>query len=187
MAATLLPQQQLLVDKVMAAIRNQTGVNIFVDAPGGTGKTYTLNTILTILRSEGHIALAVASSGIASILLDGGRTFHSRFMPPWVPSEEGVLNIPAQSTLAKLIRRSALIVWDEAPMMHRFQLEAFDRTLRDLMSHENPANAELPFGNKTIILAGLLKAAFIKHKKLLAHYHELTTTSHYFSPFTSNL
>eukprot|EP00965_Chrysotila_dentata_P216084 6189164-Pleurochrysis_carterae.AAC.1 len=72
----------------MEAVSANNGICTFLDAPGGTGKTYTLNTILTELRSKSQIALAVASSGIAAILLNGGRTFHSRFMPPWVPSEE---------------------------------------------------------------------------------------------------
>jgi hypothetical protein len=35
------------------------------------------NTILAKVRSQGNIALAVASSGIAALLLDDGRTAHS--------------------------------------------------------------------------------------------------------------
>ena len=41
-------------------------------------------------------------------------------------------NVPEQSPLAELIRGARLIVWDEAPMAHRFLLEALDRTLRDV-------------------------------------------------------
>ena len=47
---------------------------LFFDAPGGTGKTFLINLILAKLRSEGNIALATASSGIAATLLTGGRT-----------------------------------------------------------------------------------------------------------------
>jgi hypothetical protein len=36
----------------------------FIDGPGGTGKTFLYNAILAYARSEKHIALAVASSGI---------------------------------------------------------------------------------------------------------------------------
>ncbi len=43
---------------------------IFIDGPSGTGKTYTENLILNIVRSRGNIALAVASSGII-VLLNG--------------------------------------------------------------------------------------------------------------------
>jgi MinD-like ATPase involved in chromosome partitioning or flagellar assembly len=45
---------------------------IFIDGPGGTGKTYTENLILNAVRSCGDIALAIASSGIAALLLSRG-------------------------------------------------------------------------------------------------------------------
>jgi hypothetical protein len=44
----------------------------FIDAPGGTGKTYLLNTLSARLRSMNKIVVPVASSGIAAILLEGG-------------------------------------------------------------------------------------------------------------------
>ncbi|XP_044596944.1 uncharacterized protein LOC123273568, partial [Cotesia glomerata] len=49
----------------------------FLDASGGTGKTFVISLILAEIRSNNGIALAVASSGIAASLLDGGRTAHS--------------------------------------------------------------------------------------------------------------
>ena len=54
---------------------------ILVDARGGTGRTYLENTILASVRLMGPetVALAVAASGIAAMLLLQGRTFHSRF------------------------------------------------------------------------------------------------------------
>jgi hypothetical protein len=54
----------------------------FVDGPGGTGKTFLYNKLLAKVRCEGDIALSVASSGIAALLLEGGRTAHSRFKIP---------------------------------------------------------------------------------------------------------
>ena len=45
-----------------------------IDGPGGTGKTFLYNTTLAKVRSQGQIALAMASSGIAALLLQGGRT-----------------------------------------------------------------------------------------------------------------
>ena len=61
---------------------NKRGGIIFLDAPGGTGKTFLLNLILARIRMENKIALAVASSGIAATLLDGGRTAHSTLKLP---------------------------------------------------------------------------------------------------------
>ena len=42
-----------------------------MDAPGGTGKTYLLNCILSAVRSDSHIAIATALSAVASKLLAG--------------------------------------------------------------------------------------------------------------------
>ena len=42
-----------------------------------------------------------------------------------------------------------LILIDEATMLDRLLLEALDRSLRDLMNNQN-----MPFGGKTLLLAG---------------------------------
>jgi chromosomal replication initiation ATPase DnaA len=46
----------------------------FLDAPGGTGKTFVFNSILAYARSLKKISLALESSGISAILLSGGRS-----------------------------------------------------------------------------------------------------------------
>ena len=130
------------------AVRERRPLAVYVDAPGGTGKTYTFNTLLAAVRSDGEVALAVAFSGIAATLLEGGRTFHSRFKAPLQLTATSTCNVPVQSPLADLIRRAQLIVWDEAPMAHRHLLEALDRTLRDVMGSDQP------FGGKVLVLGG---------------------------------
>ena len=65
------------------------------------------------------------------------------------PTEDSLLQISAQSGLAKLVRMARLLLIDEATMLDRFQLEALDRSLRDLMG-----NHFQPFGGKIILLAG---------------------------------
>jgi PIF1-like helicase len=74
--------QKKIFDDVIEAIENDNGKVFFIDGPGGTEKTFVYNTLLSYVRSTGNIALAVASSGIAALLLDGGRTAHSRFKIP---------------------------------------------------------------------------------------------------------
>lgn len=146
--ATLLPSQLAVYNAVMQAILEGRSQLIFVDAPGGTGKTYTFNTILDAVRARGDIALAVASSGIAAILLGRGRTFHSRFKAPRHACEGCTLNIAAQTNLASLLRRAKVILWDEAAMANRYHLEALDLALQDFMGNK------LPFGGKVIVLGG---------------------------------
>ena len=77
-------QQQLTVDQYsiyttfVSLVEAGQGGMVFVDAPGGTGKTYLMN-ILSTVRSHETLALATASSGIAAALLTGGRTLHFTF------------------------------------------------------------------------------------------------------------
>ncbi|GFX01509.1 ATP-dependent DNA helicase [Trichonephila clavipes] len=68
----LILEQRIAYDRIMRAITEQSGGLFFIDAPGGTGKTFLLSLILATIRSQNDIALAIASSGIAATLLDGG-------------------------------------------------------------------------------------------------------------------
>ena len=124
------PSQREVFRTVRCELLAKKQCLLFIDARGGTGKTYTLNAILSFARTiDRNVspALAVATSGIAATQLEGGRTFHSRMRAPLQLSEVSVLDISVQSRLAQLIQRTTLIVWDEAPMAHRFLLEALDR------------------------------------------------------------
>ena len=69
------------------------GKVFFIDGPGGTGKTFFYNTLLTAVRGRGKIALAMASSEISALLLDDGRTVHSRMKVPPSINEHVVCNI----------------------------------------------------------------------------------------------
>ncbi len=77
--------------------------------------------------------LTVASSRIASLLLLGNRTAHSRFKILIDLHDESTCNITQYMKVAKLVRKADMIIWDEAPMMHRRTFETVDRTLCDLM------------------------------------------------------
>jgi len=104
------------------------GALLFTYGSGGTGKTYLWNAIISKFRSEKHIVLAVASSGIASLLLPGGKIAHLAFKIPLQPDEMSVCYFDKRSEHADLIHETTLIVWDEAPMMNRLAFEAVDVT-----------------------------------------------------------
>lgn len=83
-------------------------ISIWVDftsciGPGGTGKIFLWSTIITKLRSRGKIVLVVASSGIASLLTEGGRTSHSRFKIPVDSNKFTYCEIKQNTYLAELI------------------------------------------------------------------------------------
>ncbi|XP_035837204.1 uncharacterized protein LOC110893116 [Helianthus annuus] len=74
----LTAEQERIYKIVMKAIEKGDGGVFFVYGYGGNGKTFLWKTFAAALRSKGEVILNVASSGIASLLLDGGRTAHSR-------------------------------------------------------------------------------------------------------------
>lgn len=67
---------------ILHYINKQNSGAFFVDGLGGTGKTYLYRALFATIRSQSLIALAVATSGIATSILPGGRTAHSRFKIP---------------------------------------------------------------------------------------------------------
>ncbi len=76
------------------------------------------------------MAVAVASSGIAALLLNGGRTTHSRFkIPVQGLNSMSTCYISRDSELVALLQAAALIVWDEVVMMHRHVFEVVNRSL----------------------------------------------------------
>lgn len=147
---TLVEDQARVYNHVANLIERNEGGIVFLDAPGGTGKTYLLNLLLAKVRRDGDIALAVASSGIAATLLDGGKTAHSMFRLPLNTdmNENPVCNIAQGTIRAELLTRCRLIVWDECTMSHKFMFEALNRTLCDIR------NIEDVMGGVLVILAG---------------------------------
>jgi ATP-dependent DNA helicase PIF1 len=120
----------------MRAINDESGGLYFLDAPGGTGKTFLISLILATIRSQNNIPLAIAPCGIAATLLDGGRTAHSALKLPLNMQyvETPTCNISKTSGISKVLQQCKLIVWDECTMAHKKSLEALDRTLQDLFS-----------------------------------------------------
>lgn len=121
----------------------------FIQGPAGTGKTFLYHCLCHYLRAQSKIVLCVASSGIAALLLPGGTTAHSRFKIPLNVEPNSHCNITATSQLAALLSETSLIIWDEAPMTHRYCYDAVDRTLRDI--REKP---DVPFGGIPVVFGG---------------------------------
>ncbi|PIA58458.1 hypothetical protein AQUCO_00500412v1 [Aquilegia coerulea] len=137
--------------EVTASILNNSGKIFFLNGPAGTGKIFVYNTIADSLRSQGHIVIMVTSSGVASLLLTGGRTTHSTFKIPLNVLNDIVCDIGKKSFKEELFKRAKHIVWDEIPMQHRYCVEAVDRSLQDLLGNNKP------FGGITVVLGGDFK------------------------------
>nr|XP_043633624.1 uncharacterized protein LOC122604826 [Erigeron canadensis] len=168
-----LPNQQLLLslrNKLLLEEKNYDSMKLasssqvlaFVYGHGGTGKTYLWKTIISGLRSDGKIVLAVATSRIASLLLPSGRTAHSRFKIPL--DYESTCNVKKNTHLAHLLIQTSLIIWDEAPMNDRKCFESLGRTLKDLLN-----NNKQPFGGKSILLGGDFRQTLPVKKRASKH------------------
>ncbi|UYV83333.1 hypothetical protein LAZ67_23000609 [Cordylochernes scorpioides] len=146
----LVPEQRIAYETLMHAISDQRGELYFLDAPGGTGKTFLINLILATIRSRNEIAVAIALSGIAATLLDSGRTAHSALKLPLNlhTIETPTCNISKISGMGKVLQTCKLIIWYECKMAHKKGLEALDRTLKDLRANGNS------FGGALILLSG---------------------------------
>ncbi|XP_021754904.1 ATP-dependent DNA helicase PIF2-like [Chenopodium quinoa] len=120
----------------------------FVDGPGGTGKTFLYNALYVEVLFSGKIVLPTATSGISASNIPSGRTTHSRFKIPLNSDISLACDVPKQGSLAALIKDAALIIWDEASMARRENIESLDLLLRDL------CNPEVPFGGKVVVFGG---------------------------------
>ena len=144
-------EQKAAYNTIMDAVSTNQSKTFFLHGPAGTGKTFVYNTLCHSLRSQSKIVLCVASSGIASLLLQGGRTVHFRFKVPIQIHETSMCSIKKGTSLAELLKRADLIVWDEAPMQHRHIAEAINCTLKDIREDQHQ------FGGLTVVFGGDFK------------------------------
>ena len=85
--AQLNTDQRHAYTTILHSINDKSKSLYFVQGPAGTGKTFLYKVLCSYFHSKGKIVLCVASSGIAALLLPGGRTSHSRFKIPIVIHE----------------------------------------------------------------------------------------------------
>jgi PIF1-like helicase len=141
------PEQQDAFESAISSVTEKLGNMVFIHSTGGCGKTLVCNTIAAAVRSQGKIALCIASSGIAA-LLEGGRTAHSRFRIPLDINETLVANIDHQSFMLPVLKQTEVIIWDEVPMQHKYAIDSVDRAVRDLLKNDKP------FGGITAVFGG---------------------------------
>jgi len=79
---------------------------------------------------------------------------HSTLTVPIEINEASSLTMEKDSPRVDLVRAAKMIIWDEAPMMHRWYFEAVDRSMCDIMSKNDPLNKFRPFGGMTVVLGG---------------------------------
>jgi hypothetical protein len=142
-------EQMAAYKTIMSTVDSLNSGVFFIDGLGETGKTFLYRELLGSIRSQDKIAIAIATSGVATSIMPGGWTAHSRFKIPINIDEGGYCSFTKQGGTAKLLREASLILWDEALMTKRHAIEALDISLCDILDKE-----DLPFGGKTIVFGG---------------------------------
>lgn len=141
--------QLAVFNAVVDHIRNDPHTaHYFVQGPAGTGKTFLWQCLCAYYRSQGCVVLCVASSGIAAVLLPGGRTAHSRFKIPLDIHEDSTCPVAPNSPTGRLLQAATLVIWDEVPMQHRYCFDAVHRMLQDVR------NCPAQFGGLPLIASG---------------------------------
>ncbi|KAI7943612.1 hypothetical protein MJO28_011140 [Puccinia striiformis f. sp. tritici] len=140
--------QKLFYNRIKRLLLNAKAEIFYLDGPGGTGKTFLLNTIIDYALTKAVPFISVASSGVAALLLKNGQTAHSAFKIPIDTAPNSECPIDEDTILATQLTASRLIIWDEIVTIHKNSIEAVDRTLMRL------CNSSEPFGGKVVIFSG---------------------------------
>jgi len=125
---------------------------VHIEAPAGTGKTHVANLILAHVRGNGKTAIAVSSIGIASLLLENAATFHKKFRSKLVPTRQFYLDAIKCSQLVKEIKSASVILIDEVFSLHKYHVEALNRTLQAIMQKPH-----MLFGGLNVVTMGDLQ------------------------------
>ncbi len=124
-----------------------SGESVLLTGPAGAGKTFVLNQLIRLARSEGKHVSVTATTGLAATHL-GGTTIHS-----W--SGIGVsdsLHNGFVDNIAKgrreIIEKTDILIIDEISMLHDFRLDMVDEICRIVRKKDEP------FGGIQIVMSG---------------------------------
>jgi len=120
------PEQAAIFDAVPKSITNNQGYLFFIHTAGGCGKTFLCNTIATEVRRREQVALCIVLSGIATLLLDGGRMSHLHFKISLSINEDSMAGLKWNSYIFPVIQQTKVIIWDEVSIQHKYDIDAVD-------------------------------------------------------------
>lgn len=121
---------------------------LYLNGPGGTGKTHLYRAIHHAVTSLGKTVKCVSWTGISSQLLPGGSTCHYTFGIPFDMTHEATSFLHMDDRRAVFLRDAHVLIWDEVSMAHRQSIRFVDELLQNIMGND------LPFGGKLVILGG---------------------------------
>ncbi|KEH17416.1 PIF1-like helicase [Medicago truncatula] len=132
MLLMLIDEQRYVHEKIMESVTTMVSFSYMVTV---VRKNLYMKTLSAVVRSKRLIVLNDASSGIMTLLLPGGRTAHS------------TLTVPIEIMTHHRLR------WKRIVLGHL----VVERSMRDIMSKNDPLNEFKPFGGMTVVLGGDFK------------------------------
>ena len=140
-----LRQQQLEV--VQAVVEQRR--SIFFTGAAGTGKSFTLRRLVSILKDQGHNVAVTASTGVAACAL-GGSTVHS-----WAGVGRGEGAVEAVVATAAS-RRSVRERWHSASVLVIDEVSMLSADFMDLLDvvGQRCRGSTRPFGGLQLVLVG---------------------------------
>ncbi len=135
------------MNQVLALEIMLSGESVLLTGPAGAGKTFVLNQVIRLAKSEGKHVSVTATTGLAATHL-GGTTIHS-----WAGI--GVADFLPQGFgehLAKgrreIIEKTDILIIDEISMLHDYRLDMVDEACRLVRRKDEP------FGGIQLIMSG---------------------------------
>ena len=189
MAKGLSAEQLRIVAFCLKAMNDPSGQTkfVFVNAPAGYGKTHLAHAIASCLRGHGHFICCTATTALASVLHEGGRTAHSAYGIPVSDDSHLECDDTARKFWGSRHRHAHL--WDEAPSCDKKNFEAVEEMFRELFD-----STRLFGGVPLIVLMGDFRQtapilpdscenrsiyASIKMSHLWSHVKEFTLTRNF--------
>ncbi|MGE5425878.1 MAG: PIF1 family DEAD/DEAH box helicase [Bacillota bacterium] len=127
----------------------ESGHNVLLTGPAGSGKTYLLEKFIRLLKKQGIGVAVTASTGIAATHI-GGRTIHS-----WAGigikdslTHKQLQSIAKKPYMKKQLEGMEVLVIDEISMLHSYHLDMVDMVCREIKRNE------LPFGGLQVVMSG---------------------------------
>ncbi|XP_058809685.1 uncharacterized protein LOC131674888 [Phymastichus coffea] len=100
-------QQKEIVDVILDKVINTDNHEnncLYINGPGGSGKTFIYTTIYNLLCSKNIKVSSMAFTGIAAVLLPKGKTVHKTFSLPVPMFNDSSSNITTQSKEGLLLK-----------------------------------------------------------------------------------
>jgi GTPase SAR1 family protein len=145
-------EQLYVATQLMNAVLQNTHQLMFLQGAAGTGKTFTVNTLIKELQSTYRKnCLICATTGIAAVQYPGGTTIHSLFRLGIDEEVQGSFrcNIGRNRIEARHLLRADLIIIDEVSMLTPWVANRVSVTLQSISVHSTRL-----FGGKTLFFVG---------------------------------